>query len=1041
MIQSFDFYNFLKDITNQSIVPLQGNDRYDDLLRGIANTFDTLYKRVQEIKIENTLELNNDIEYQNNLNTNQGTVNQDIILEYLSMYLDTDHFKDTVALLMRIYEYRSNGNDWGNIDKFVEKWIVPSFKFFTMNAGDLHKWKGTSGLLERLFEFYSEVNDNTVMFDGIIEEEDEDKNDWRLNKFTSPRIGIDEVNLKRNYPNISAIDNINITKYVELNKHKYVVAGSFLFMSEKDRDDWWIIDILDNFYKLNDDYFVVLRSDDIYLYSDNVNIYNTNYEFVAPVWTERETNVEFVPQVMNNSDKFNEYHNNNFYWIEKIDNEDDTLADYYYNLKRWHMLSDGAVSLQMVKEGLGIGYEPLAFETNQSSYPRITDIVNVDYIWLDFHEDNATTYDFRIQDVKMVYTFTYDYQFEKVDGTSTTYPMERLIAVARDGYDYDHDANGFYYQIISKLEDGSNQKYSFVHRVLSSQFDQELYKLLGSETVDIRSVFDIFIVQKSDTTYDDYFTAKGYWNANNDTYSPPSTNPSHGDYWIVSQDGNVELNGIKYWQANDIVVWNGNFGYWEKNNQIPSIKDQTLSYYKLDHTIVALGTPQFDTPYSNPDNTIKSEYEKSGGMYLMKCSDVDVNVSNYSNVLSVDVNAIETFGDNSSLLYLYVDKNDSRFKVYSVKTFGFYDEHDRMDLSRVLKNFPLNTSIISIYKLEVTDKHIVVYCRDTRNTQWKTMVLVLENTQYNLPLELQTNDFNMSYDVDVRTRTRNNQPWYRINDENGDEVEDEEVAAFESILDRYSPITSQHDSIKGLMDLGFSNQKYDNSYPPENYPVVFPALDTTKYAKEQVYLKPQDSLFLRVDGDPDDVNCDCENQRKTLYVYDFEPMILFYDLDTGTGDPDVYGYPTKVALQKVGVVSDEYSGYETVCRFESDWFFYYYDSGETFPLYVRQKIRLNLYSSYQSFLPYCGKSELRFNWGMHHYIEYHDEREETTIEDWIVGLDEEIYKPVSEDDECNPVGTFYTTNVVDDGNTIGCDGSLQNPWTLYNIEAAKISLT
>jgi len=592
--RTFDFYTFLKDVTNPSLKPLQSNPRYDTIIESLAAMFSTLYERVQEIKIVNTLDINNDLTYQNHLNNNEGTISQDIILEYVSEYLNTTHFKATMAVLMRLYEYRSNNNQMNNLDKFVEKWIIPSFKFFTMNAGDLHKTKGTRRLLERLFEFYSEVGDDTKMFRELIEHDTDDVRDIRLNKFTSYRVGVDEVNLKRNYENISALDNITIHQFFELGKHKYVEASGFLFMSEKDREDWWIVDILDRFFKVDEDYYVVQRDDLIVLYSDDHVMYDDNHEFVPPRIHDREVNVEYIPQVMNVRDEQGEYHYGNFYWIEKLDNDVDTFADYTYNLKRWRNNGTSVVT-QTVKENMGIGYEPLSFESNSGSYPRINSITSVDFLWLDFHDDGLDSYEFDIEDVKMVYTFTYEYEFKKPTGVGGfEYPKENMVAVTRDGYDYDHDANGFYYNILFNLNDDEKRYYQFLERVVSDQFDEELFKLVGSETVEIRTAFDVFVIEKNIKWIDDYYSFIGYWDAGNPDSSPPSNlQPSHGDYWIVSNDGTTELNGIKSWSVGDCAVWNGNFGYWEKNNEISSLVNGQKVEWAIHHNIIALGKDQF----------------------------------------------------------------------------------------------------------------------------------------------------------------------------------------------------------------------------------------------------------------------------------------------------------------------------------------------------------------------------------------------------------------------------------------------------------------
>ena len=45
-IKDFNFYNFLQDISNQAIDPLQDNERFNDLVRGMESIFNKLYRRV-----------------------------------------------------------------------------------------------------------------------------------------------------------------------------------------------------------------------------------------------------------------------------------------------------------------------------------------------------------------------------------------------------------------------------------------------------------------------------------------------------------------------------------------------------------------------------------------------------------------------------------------------------------------------------------------------------------------------------------------------------------------------------------------------------------------------------------------------------------------------------------------------------------------------------------------------------------------------------------------------------------------------------------
>ena len=113
-MSDINFYEFFKDITNQSLTPLQANPAYDDLLSGIANLFDTVYQRAIDVKIGPQLELDADTDFQKYLNENEGTVVKDVILEVIAEYLDTIHFKDTIAILIRLYEERRLGTNFGN---------------------------------------------------------------------------------------------------------------------------------------------------------------------------------------------------------------------------------------------------------------------------------------------------------------------------------------------------------------------------------------------------------------------------------------------------------------------------------------------------------------------------------------------------------------------------------------------------------------------------------------------------------------------------------------------------------------------------------------------------------------------------------------------------------------------------------------------------------------------------------------------------------------------------------------------------------------
>ena len=71
-MSDINFQEFLRDITNQSLAPLQGNSRYDDLLSGIAELFQTVYDRAKAIKIGSQLDIDASTDFQKYLNENQS---------------------------------------------------------------------------------------------------------------------------------------------------------------------------------------------------------------------------------------------------------------------------------------------------------------------------------------------------------------------------------------------------------------------------------------------------------------------------------------------------------------------------------------------------------------------------------------------------------------------------------------------------------------------------------------------------------------------------------------------------------------------------------------------------------------------------------------------------------------------------------------------------------------------------------------------------------------------------------------------------------
>lgn len=1047
MSQTFNFYEFLKDATNQSLVFLQDNPQYDDVLRALSDMFEKLYTRVQDIKVTNSLDIDGSNDFQKYLNDNDGTVVSEFVLEYAAKYLDTDHFKDTIALLMRQFKEREVGGEIPNLDEFISDEIIPSFKFFTMNAGDLHKSKGVKSLIERIFEFYSPASSYEKMFDGVVEWDTEDKYDKRINNFSSYRVGISGEILLGNYEFPSAN---NIIKFIELSNHKLVLTSENVFISKKEREDWWIVDAADDLFKIDDDWFAIKQGTTLLFYKDDVEIYNSNYEYVTPTPEDVYENVEWTPTVINIKDSLNQYQNHNLYFVEKIANED-TFVDFEYNLIRFHSDSiRGTYKFQEIKHGLGISYDELAY-SGRVDYPKIIQYISLDYIWIDLYDDGDDEYVFDSVDTKLVYSYVAEFQHKQPDGLGGfVYPVNKFLLVARDGYNYDPITNGFYYNIVEKLDNDIVDKYVLQERVLTSILDEELKRSTSSELSEIETVFDLFVPMEENISEYSYYNMQGYWDVSSGA-EPTYSELNHGDYWLVDVAGDFNLNGLTNWKIDDVIVWNGNFNHWEKNNEILDLTDAVVSNYKLGHTLIALDKREFDYVDEN-DNSMVTPFEQSGGMYMIKLSDIDLNISSFSNLISSDTNAIETFGDDPFVLYSYTDKDDGRVKIIIIPMNTFSKDVIVSDITRSLDKYPYVNSKNVISDIQFTDKHIIVYASDSKNSTIGTYAIIMENMGYNLPLGIRTNVMNVKYDVDLRPLTRENQPFYRLEDENGDLIEDEEVSAFQATLKRYTPISSVSENLAAFVDMGYTDQKIEDDSAVEE--IVIEVSDNVfKTLKEQSNIKMQESLILRVDGLPGDVNCNCDKQRDILYVTDYEAMTIFYDVVGRIPDPNIIDAPEKVVLNKIGETNDIYSKLEDVCRWESDWFEYLYDDGTTIPMRVRTKMRLNLYSSLQSFIPWGSNDSLIYNWGMHTHVQYLVSDIEDTITNWVDAIDEEVYKNSALYDECNPIGQLYTTALIDDGSTfpmvIVDDGSTipnlvpaepLDPWEVYDVPAAKISL-
>lgn len=1078
-IKDFNFYQFLLDISNQSIDPLQGNERYNDLVRGMENIFNKLYRRVQEIGILNTLDLNSDRDFVKYLPENEKTdaitgatqPYKDLILEQLSLYLDTDHFKDTVAMMMRLYQKRKTdggllGPNEETLEDFIEQHIIPSFKFFTMNAGDLHKSKGTIILLERLFEFYGEVSKSDKIFDGIMEHDSEDVNGRRFRRFSSLREGVTLKSLLKNYSNIQIFQNANfqITDYVELETHKFVLADGYLFISRRDREDWHIINIVDNIYRLNKYYLVIKQYKTLTVYSDRVDIYDsTTNEFVLPevLPSINITNVEFVPKIINIEDKFNQYHDNNLYFIDMYIKPSGGFGCFEYNLKRiryreeFDYITTETIQLKMGITYLADMYSPIG------TYPIAEKIKSVDYLWLNFYDaDTTETFEFypnpllpeSYENVKLAYSFVIK-EIIKVatapepeeSDPNFDYPIKQFVCMTRDGYNYDHITNGFQYKVLNFIPDDLVQKYVVQERYINNIFESELNKIIGDD-VKVQTVLDFFLPTINEVRQTKTFTDQGFWDANNIDGSVPSLTPSDGDYWTVSNAGNIELNGITIWEYGDIVSWNARHEFWEKNNDLKIFSDSKTTNYIMDHRMLVFG----DKEFLNDDMIVNSPYERGCSIFEIQLSSISFNIDNFSKLFWIDTNAIEKFGDDAIVLFSYIDKTNKRYMIHSVIMSGFAREHVRVDINRVLKGFPTNDAGPVVYKIEVTDKHLIVYCsRFTRISSSKSTAIICEDTNYNLPFGFRSNRMNVYYNADVRLETRSRQPFFRewsslTSDQlteiknsqdcvNCTDVVAEEVEAFKNTLGRYAPINTDNNLLQENIDVGISSQVLEDGTTVDDFPVAVINYEGTKQIKEISKLSMRDIISLRIDGDPENPNCDCGLQNAMLFLHDFEPMTLFYDFVNSNINPGLSDVPSCVPAYKVGKVQDEFSSFQSACRFDTNWFYYQYDDGvSTIPRLVRSRFRVNLFDTIQRVVIPGASTPLAFNWSVHCLIEVFADDPLSTVAEWVTATSEEIFAALRYNAECIPILTYYTSD-----NTVPLE-TIVDPWDIYNIQAMKI---
>lgn len=971
-IKDFNFYQFFQDITNQSIEPLQGNERYNDLVRGMEFIFNKLYRRVQEIKLDNILDLSSDNDFQKYIPNNMKVVGdttkpyKDVILEQLSLYLDTDHFKDTAGALMKLWQKRKEdggliGLNDEDIESFMEEYFIPSFKFFILNSGDLHKSKGIKILLEKIIDFYGEPASNVQSFDGAIEHDDIDDENIRFKKFACLREGITLRSLLKNYILNPVYNNADfkITHYVELGIHKFAVADGRLFISRKDREDWYILNIVDDIYKLNNDYLVIRQYKTLMIYQDNVDLYNpATQEVQVPSTLDNVTitNVEFIPKIINIEDKFKQYHENNLYFIELLIRPGGGFGCFQYNLKR--IRNDrltGTIAIETIQLNMGLTYYANMYAMF-GTYPAADRIYSVDYLWLNFYDAETTdAFEFypnplnpsTLSCVKMAYTFVVKevLQIAEAGGNDIDnqydYIVKRFICAARDGYGYNHLQPGFVYQNLTSTDEDLLNKYIVQERFLSENFKAELENTLN--TVNTVAVLDVFV--------------------------PEVQTVSEG----------TEVNNIN-----------------------------TIS-----HRMLVIGDFDF--------------------MYVWPLSFLELDINKLTDIFCVDSSPFYKFGNDANVLFGYRDKTLGIPVVYSVKMNGFYRENSKLNINQILRGYPSPNSIPVISKIRTTDENIIVFCDRFENvSNSKSTVIILDDTNFNLSVGLRTHKLNIFYNADVRLATRANQKYFKEYDDVGGQVGSslaEEVEVLQNTINRYSPITSERNYIQENIDMGISNQRIEE-LTSDNFEISIPNYDGTKNINEIVKFSAIDTFSINIGGSPDIPNCRCNDLQNTLlYLYNFNPMTYLYDYTTHTINPNLSHVPPCLKLYWVGTIKDQYSLNENACRLDTGYFYYQYnDINFEIPRLIRSRFRVNLYESFQKIEIDGVPGTLKFNWSVHCLAEILENTPLDTILDWRPIINEEVYSPVVENLECEPNRTYYTS-------TYNIPPVVVDAWEVFNYPA------
>jgi hypothetical protein len=531
-----EFKDFIRLGINQSLDVLESNPKFDVIIDAITDMFYKLYNRVYDIKLTNTANIFSDDSFQRFLAENVNTdgsypdkLNKNIILDHISLYLDTDHFKKTLARMLKLWQDRFNSGY--DEEEFIRQHIIPSFKYFTRFAGDLHKTKGTVGLIERFFDFYGPVNDSAPSFDGVEEVDRDDPYGIRFRLFSSVRTGVEDKLVMKRYTNLynscgkTILDDIKvnkIVKYLETQYHKLVIldiedSGNQLFVSKKERDDYHHQGPAQDIYEINELWFVVINGTKVSVFKDEEEYLDDDlsYETDAPAFVPHVTydNLRFIPKVINIEDEFNEYHLNNFWYIEEIkDGPNNPKPGYYLARIKYDRATDTISRTYYVdsddnKQKLSFCFDP---QHKSQGLPAFN-VKSIDHIWFDFGEDDLEEgefFDTNNHPWRMIYSTRMLHRYSDINEDIT---QSSSLNIWRDGNEYKNP--NFGRVDLGKIRFSSGKKYIFQER----EINPVLEGLLKNHThgiKKIKGVFDVIVPDEETRINRTNYNNRGEWNPN-----------------------------------------------------------------------------------------------------------------------------------------------------------------------------------------------------------------------------------------------------------------------------------------------------------------------------------------------------------------------------------------------------------------------------------------------------------------------------------------------------------------------------------------------